>query len=260
MSSSDYGKCRWCSADQLGFDITMAFQPILDTQNQTVFAHEALVRGLDGSGAGTVLDRVNSANRYAFDQLCRARAVELAARLDPTATISINFLPNAVYDPATCLRATIAAADANAFPLEQIVFEITEGEKVEDHGRLLGIVDEYKRRGFRVAIDDFGAGYAGLELLAEMAPDLVKLDMKLVRDIDTNRRRHAIARGNLMTCHELGIRVIAEGVETYAEYKTLRELGVELFQGFLFARPALEQLHDTSDICWPRASENDGQA
>lgn len=250
-SGDDPGGCRICDPARLPIDITMAFQPIVDVRSDAIMAHEALVRGADGSGAGAVLSQIDAGSRYAFDQACRTRAVELASRLDPAATISINFLPNAVYDPATCLRATLQAAATYDFPLDQIIFEVTEGEKVDDHAHLRSIVEEYKRHGFRVAIDDFGAGYSGLELLAELKPDIVKLDMKLVRGIDRDRSLQAIARGNLMTCRDLEIAVLAEGVETPEEYATLRELGVELFQGFLFARPAFERMHTDADILRP---------
>ena len=92
------------------------------------------------------------------------------------------------------------------------------------------------------AIDDFGAGYAGLNLLAEFQPDIVKLDMALVRGIDTNLPRQAIIAGILGICRMLNVRVIGEGIETVGEMQTLRDLGVELMQGYLFARPAFEEL------------------
>ena len=96
------------------------------------------------------------------------------------------------------------------------MFEATEGEAVNDGRRLAEILREYKRTGFITAIDDFGAGYAGLNLLADFQPDVIKLDMALVRDVDTSKARQAIARGVLRMCGELGIAVLAEGVETAA--------------------------------------------
>ncbi|AUN95942.1 EAL domain-containing protein [Pseudazoarcus pumilus] len=226
----------------LDFDFTMAFQPIVDASSGEIFAHEALVRGLDGEGAGAVFAHVNDSNRYRFDQTCRVKAISLAAELGMTTMLSINFMPNAVYKPELCIRTTLAAAQESGFPIDRIIFEVTEGERVEDHVHLRGIVEHYKKRGFCTAIDDFGAGYAGLGLLADFQTDIVKLDMGLIRGIDTDRTRTAICRGILTVCNDLGIRVIAEGVETREEYAALRALGIELFQGYYFARPAFRAL------------------
>ena len=115
---------------------------------------------------------------------------------------------------------------------------------VTDHDHLKSILGEYTRRGFKTAIDDFGAGYSGLNLLAEFQPDIIKLDMALLRNIDSDPVRQAIVRGILGVCQALNIEVIAEGVETVAELTFLRGIGVYLFQGYLLARPAYEQIPD----------------
>lgn len=232
----------------LEFDFTMAFQPIVNLADRTVYAYEALVRGTDGSGAGSVLGRVNDQNRYAFDQACRVKAVELASRLQMPCLLSINFLPNAVYKAATCIRATLEAARRFSFPTERIIFEMTEGEELVDKDHLKEIVTEYHKHGFRTAIDDFGAGYAGLNLLAEFQPDIIKLDMALVRDIDSHRVRQAIVEGIVGVCRALDIQVIAEGIESVGELRHLHSLGINLFQGYLFARPGFETL---PAVEWP---------
>ncbi|HEY0292810.1 MAG TPA: EAL domain-containing protein [Hansschlegelia sp.] len=223
-------------------DLTMAFQPIVDVSDGSVFAYEALVRGLDGSGAGAVISQVTEDNRFAFDQLCRRRAIEHAARLGVESKVSINFMPNAVYQPALCLGTTLAAARRHDFPIERIMFEITEGERIEDRPHLKAILTEYKRQGFITAIDDFGAGHSGLNLLAEFQPDVIKLDMGLVQGIATDQVRQAIVTAMVRLAGELGIALIAEGVETHAEFSTLKGAGVTLMQGYLFARPGFETL------------------
>lgn len=220
----------------------MAFQPIIDYQHHTIIAHEALVRGTNGESAGEILSRVTAANRYQFDQACRIKAIEKAAGLNMRSAVSINFLPNAVYHPEACLRTTIAAAQRFGLASSQIIFELTEGERVVDIPHLKRIIREYQKHGFRTAIDDFGAGYAGLNLLADLQPDIIKLDMALVRNIHVDRVRLAIVRGVLSVCRDLGIAVIGEGVETRAELETLYAEGVRLFQGFYVARPAFEAL------------------
>lgn len=242
------GACEGCqSGVKLNFDFTMAFQPILNTDTASVWGYEALIRGMAGEGAWSVLSQVQDEQRYKFDQECRVKAIELASRLFPNNNgavprLSINFLPNAVYEPAACLRATLAAARKHAFPREAIMFEFTENEMVRDTKHLRSIIAEYRRQGFVTAIDDFGAGYAGLGLLADFQPDLIKLDMELIRGIDTSKARQAIVAGVMHMTRALDIAVLAEGVETQAEFLVLKEAGVTLFQGYWFAKPGFESL------------------
>ncbi|WP_197540132.1 EAL domain-containing protein [Azospirillum sp. B510] len=237
----------------------MAFQLIVDVANGGVWAHEALVRGVQGQGAGWVLDQVTDATRYAFDQSCRVKAIELAASLPMNgARLSINFLPNAVYKAETCIRTTLAAARRTGFPTNRIIFEVTEGERVADRDHLKSIFDEYRRQGFMTAIDDFGSGYSGLNLLAEFQPDIIKLDMELTRNIDTERARRSIVKAILSVCEDLDIIPIAEGVETLDEARTLRDLGVGLMQGYLFARPAFEALVAEPDLAVPARQDRTG--
>ena len=238
--------CTVCK-DPLGFDFTFAFQPIVDVRAKNIFAYEALVRGRNGEGAATVLAQVNDDNRYRFDQGCRIRSIFLAQQLGMTTRISINFLPNAVYQPELCIRTTIAAAEAANFPLDQIIFEVTESEQVMEPAKLLSIFRYYRDRGFATAIDDFGAGYAGLGLLTDFQPHIIKIDIKLVRDIDTNLAKQAIVQGLLLTCKMLDIQLIAEGVETAAEARWFFDNGIYLMQGFYFARPGFESLPTIQD-------------
>ncbi len=243
--------CANCQGDDvLDFEVRMAFQPIVDSVTRTVYAYEALVRGMDGEGAGEVIGRVRPEQLYRFDQTCRVKAIATAAELGMQARLSINFNPNAVYEPATCIRLTLAAAARCGFDTERLIFEVTESERIRDTAHLVRIVDDYQRRGFMTAIDDFGAGYAGLNLLAEFQPDIVKLDMALIRDIDRHSVRRSIVAGIITTCRELGCEILAEGVETAAEYRTLRRKGITLFQGYLFARPALEALPTVDAALW----------
>jgi EAL domain-containing protein (putative c-di-GMP-specific phosphodiesterase class I) len=244
MTSADKLTCLGCRSDVELPEFTMAFQPIVDIESGEIYAYEALVRPMGGGSAAQVLGQINDSNRYAFDQSCRVKAIELAARLEMRSLLSINFLPNAVYQPAACLRKTFEAAKRLGFPLHHLIFEVTENEPARDVGHLKSIFTEYKRHGMLTAIDDFGAGHSGLNMLADFQPDIVKLDMALTRNIDTDRVRHAITRSIVSLCKELHISVIAEGVETVPEAATLRELGIRLFQGYLFARPATEQLPD----------------
>ena len=234
--------CQGCR-DGTGFDVpfTMAFQPIFDLASGAVFAREALVRGVNGEGAGTILSAVDDSNRYAFDQQCRVKAIELAAATrqpQDGAGLSINFMPNAVYEPRACIRLTLDAAARTGFPLNQIIFEFTETERLDtDH--VLKILKTYRDIGFKTAIDDFGAGHAGLSLLSRFQPDIVKIDMDLIRDIDAEPTKRTILRNLLSLLEDLAIAPICEGVETLAELAVIQDFGVRLVQGYVLARPAL---------------------
>lgn len=244
-------RCEHCKNDQeLDFDFVFAYQPIVDLSTCSIYAHEALVRGVNGESAFSILSQITDDNRYRFDQACRVRAIRGAAALGMKELLSINFLPNAVYQPAACIRSTFEAARLYNFPIEQIIFEVTEGEQVTDRPHLVNIFREYQRFGFRTAIDDFGAGYAGLNLLSEYQPDIIKIDMDLVRDIDTSKPKQAIVKGIVSICAELNVRVLAEGIETTAERDLLRNAGIDLMQGFLFCKPALQAIGIIDPSSW----------
>ena len=230
-----------CSdSDKLGFRFSYAYQPIVDVNAKRVFAHEALVRGERGEPALTVLSQVTEKNRYRFDQACRVKAIKTAAQIGLKEKLSINFLPNAIYKPEVCIATTLAAAAQFDFPIDRIIFETVEGERIDDGRWLAEIFKEYRRMGFLTAIDDFGAGFAGLSLLADFQPDIVKLDMALVRGICESRSRQAIARAVTGICLDLNILVIAEGVETASERSCLQDLGISLMQGYHFSKPLFE--------------------
>lgn len=235
--------CAGCTEGAgLGFDFTMAFQPIFDTRSGQIYSHEALVRGPRNESASTVFAQVNQDNLYRFDQACRVKAIKLAAELGVSTLLNVNFMPNAVYRPELCIRTTLEAADTFGFPTSRIVFEVTESEYVADLAHLRAIVIDYQERGFRVGIDDFGAGHSGLNLLADLRPDLVKLDMCLIRDIAQDKTRLVICKGIVQICRDLGMEVIAEGIETSDELHCLQDIDVNLFQGYYLARPSFECL------------------
>lgn len=243
--------CKDCrNREPLDIGITMAFQPIVQASTRSIYGYEALVRGVGQEPAGVVLSKVTQDKVYSFDQTCRVVAIDLAARLGLQGMLSINFLPNAVYRPETCIRATLEAAEESGFPTDRLMFEVTESERIVDSAHLKSIFQEYKRRGFTVAIDDFGAGYSGLNLLAEFQPDVIKLDMALTRGFDSDRVRQAIVAGILRVCESLSIRVVAEGIETREEYEALRGEGVDFFQGYHFARPGFQMLPAVEETAW----------
>ncbi|SFR75467.1 EAL domain, c-di-GMP-specific phosphodiesterase class I (or its enzymatically inactive variant) [Marinobacter daqiaonensis] len=239
----DESHCGQCACGEgLDFQFSFAFQPIVDSSDESVFAYEALVRGTGGESAWSVLSQVNSQNRYAFDQICRVKAVKLASRLDMDAMLSINFMPNAVYQAEYCIRTTLAAARNYNFDINKIIFELTEGEDLSSIDHLVSIIKTYQKMGFSTAIDDFGAGFSRYNIMTVSPPDFLKLDMGLVRNIDREPNKQAVVNGIITMMRELGGRIVAEGVETEEEYAWLRGRGISLFQGYLFARPGFESL------------------
>lgn len=239
----DRFSCDNCSdKSSLDFDFTMAFQPIISCMANQIYGYEALVRGLNNESAFSIISKVNDDNRYLFDQLCRVKAISLASKLKLESILSINFLPKAIYKPERCIRTTLDAATKYGFPIERIMFEFTEVEKIEDSDFVQRIVEYYIELGFKTAIDDFGSGYAGLGLLADFQTNIVKFDMELIRNIDKDHARQSIVTNCLNIFRELNITPLAEGIETKEEFICLRDFGVDLMQGYLFAKPGFESL------------------
>lgn len=254
--SATNGTVQGCGACRDGvdapFDFTMAFQPIVDVTTGRPYAYEALVRGPNGEGAGSVLSQVNEDNIYSFDQNCRVKAIALGARLElpkTGAALSINFMPGAVYSPEACIQLTLRTAAMVGFPCDKLIFEITETEEVRDRPHLRGIVTEYRRLGFKVALDDFGAGHSGLNLLASFPADIIKLDMELTRDLPRRPAARSIVRAMVALAEELDNDLVGEGVETVEEFRALEDCGIRLMQGYLFAKPGFETL---PEIMMPR--------
>jgi len=221
---------------------TFAFQPIIHAPSRSVFSYEALLRGRTGEPAATVLQAVRPAGASAFNEQCRLTAIDLAVRLGITTRLNLNFMPSDLKMSPTAVTSLLEAARRGSIPSGRIILEILESDIIEGIEDFAAAINAYRASGLTFAIDDFGSGYAGLNLLAEFQPDFVKLDMQIVRGIESRGPRQAIVRGILRTCRDLGIDVVAEGVETPDEYAWFRSEGIELFQGFLFARPGLECL------------------
>ncbi len=254
--ATNLSRCNACrDGTEKPFPFSMAFQPIVDVEARSIFAYEALVRGPSGESAFSVLSQVTQENRYAFDQNCRVTAITTAVRLGLAHTgvrLSINFMPGAVYSASACIKLTLQTALKCNFPLDRLIFEITEGEKITDAVHLVEIVDEYRRCGFEVALDDLGSGYSGLNLLANVPVNHLKLDIDLVRNLPSRPKAVAIVKSVVALGTAFGQSVVAEGVETVEEYMVLRGCGIRLMQGYLFAKPGFECL---PEVFWPEAEQ-----
>ncbi len=219
---------------------TFAFQPIVDTKTREVLSYEALIRGPAREPAYQILQQVSADRLFVFDQRVRVEAIELAMRLHLNCQLNLNFMPGSLDSSPQSILTTLEAAGRANLPIERLILEVAEGQIIHDHSHFSGLINQYRALGLKVAIDDFGAEYSGLNLLAEFQPDQVKLDMKLIWGIDRNGPRQSIVRAINGMCFELGIDLIAKGIETQEEYAWLASQGIHLFQGYLFAKPAFE--------------------
>ncbi len=221
---------------------TFAFQPIVNASTRTTVAYEALVRGPQGESASTIINDIAREDLARFDEHCRSSAMRLAAKLGITCDLNLNLVPHGFHADRDCLASTLdAAIEFNFFP-ERLVVEVTEGEVLGNQERFTELLDVYRGLGMRLAIDDFGSGYSGLNLLADFQPDQIKLDKSLARGISSHRPRQAVVRGIMQVCRDLGIELIAEGIESPDEFQWFCDEGVTLFQGYLFGRPGFELL------------------
>lgn len=223
--------------------ITFAFQPIIDVNNGWYpYAYEALLRGPNGESAGAVLASVPAGDMLAFDAACRRKALALAKFLGLRSRLSLNVTAEAAESYRHGFHATLQAAREMGFASSKIVFELTEQAPIADVRKLSRWMAAARNRGICVALDDFGAGHANLGALLKLRPHIVKLDIDLIRTIDTDRARQSLVKGILSACEGLGSLVVAEGVETEEEFRKLCEMGVALMQGFFLAKPMIASL------------------
>ena len=223
------------------------FQPIVRMPSvgaaPEVFGYECLMRGEHNGNViapDTMLQMARGADLiFQLDLAARRTAILSAARHGIQEKVFINFSPNAIYDPWHCLRSTVTAVDDVGLRRDQVVFELTESERLPATKYLQRIVDFYREEGFQVALDDVGSGYSSLNVLVQLKPDFVKLDMGLVRDVDRDAAKAIVARKLIETVKELELPTIAEGIERAEELEWMRDTGADFAQGFFFARPAV---------------------
>ncbi len=220
------------------------FQPVFRSDCKTVWGYECLMRGIAEDGSLLMPKQLLEWAKqerliFMLDRICRETHIRNAALVLPDdVDILINFLPTAIYEPTFCLRTTIAAARSAGIDPKRVIFEVVETENVADTNHLASILNEYRKSGFRVALDDVGSGFAGLMMLADLNPDLIKIDRELVQGASKSEMHRIIVRALVQIARESGSLVLAEGVETEAEMDLMKSFGVDLFQGFLLGRPA----------------------
>lgn len=221
---------------------TFAFQPIVDASRRAVVGYEALVRADKTGTAADVLQRIQLGELGAFDEDARRMAIGFASRLGLAGNLHLNVFPHSWASAPKTIDSSLETAKRCGIDITRIVFELKHEATVSDPCAVSEWLSESRRLGLRINIDDFGSGYAGLALLDHYQPEMISLSMWLVRSIESHGARQAILRGLVQTCSDLGVDIIAKGVETIEEYFWLRDEGIELFQGFLFAKPGFESL------------------
>lgn len=227
--------------DAMETSFSFAYQPIIALQDMTVLGQEALVRGLAGESAASVIAAIQPNNRYWFDQACRIRAIRTAARLGITQDLHLNcsqITPQNLYQTLQSTRD--AALEVDIHP-NRIVLEFGNLELLGNPCTLDRVRQEVHAAGFRVLADNVGCSEVGLKRLAVFKPDYAKLDHSLIKGIDSSPRRKAIVLGTVATAHALNMDVIAAGVESERERDWLKSAGIDLAQGYLFAPPAFER-------------------
>jgi EAL domain-containing protein (putative c-di-GMP-specific phosphodiesterase class I) len=224
--------------------LTSVLQPIVYAADpERAFAYEALLR-LNVGGELRSAEGVFAVAREAqllpaLDRAARESAINVGAAYADEARIFINFAPSSIYDPVSCLRATLALLEGKGISHENIVFEVIESDRIDDVDHLKNILRYYRERGFGIALDDLGSGYASLKLLNDLRPDFVKIDMDLIRGVDSDPYKAAIASKLIEAAANIDLPVIAEGVETAQEFDWVVDRGVRFVQGFYVGRPAM---------------------
>jgi EAL domain-containing protein (putative c-di-GMP-specific phosphodiesterase class I) len=217
-------------------EVWFALQPIVDVESHVSVAWEALLRGR-APGLSRPDDIVSAASRVGrmieVGRSTREVLAVSAAELPKGADLYVNLHPAELVDPK------LFADDEPMLPFaDRVVLEITERASLAEMSDVHARIEALRERGYRIAIDDLGAGYSGLTALVQLRPDVVKLDMSLTRGLDTSPTQQKVIGSIARLCDDLGIRIIAEGVETAAERDCLTSMSVHWMQGYLFARPA----------------------
>lgn len=224
------------------------FQPILKISDDTIWGYECLLRGRTDEGEIIKpVDLIKWADRenliFMLDRLSRETHIFNAANKIPNIDskfVLINYLPSSIYRPEFCLRSTSKAASSANVPPENIIFEVVETERIDDIDHLVSILDYYRKSGFKVALDDVGSGFSSLNILADLHPDLIKIDLTLIQ----RARDSAIHRDVCQALVEIGrqrnVLVLAEGIETEEDKQFVTDIGADLMQGFLVGKPSME--------------------
>ena len=234
-------------------DFSFAFQPIIDPMSQRVIALEALIRGRDGETPATYFDNLNPEELYTADLQSKKTAFAMASALGLNdKMLSVNLLPMTLVNKPNAVSFLINEIAAHGLVPEQIIVEFTESEVISRFDTFAQAVKSLKAAGICVAIDHFGAGFAGLQLLSRFQPDRIKISRELITDVHKSGPRQAIIQAIIKCCASLEIMISAVGVEKPEEWMWLESAGIEIFQGNLFAQACLNAI---PSVAWPEKND-----
>ncbi|MFQ5788921.1 MAG: EAL domain-containing protein [Acidobacteriota bacterium] len=223
-------------------EIRTLFQPIFNMREARAHGFEALVRGPKGTALESPIELFTVAKKtnllFELDHLCRREALRAGRRLDRKYKLFINTFPFSVRDPSFQGKYLIDLFEGTELAPEQIVLEVTESLTIENYGLFVDAMKDFSNMRCLIAIDDVGAGYSGLEKIVRLRPDYVKLDMSIVRGIDTSPLKQQMLRSVQDIADNIDARLIAEGVETRGELDTVLAIGVDYVQGHFLAKPS----------------------
>jgi EAL domain-containing protein (putative c-di-GMP-specific phosphodiesterase class I) len=224
---------------------TFYFQPIVDVKSGEIYGYEALLRGVREDGSlippNQIFDTAKRGDMlFYLDRVARETALETASAKKIDKKLFINFVPTAIYNPEYCLSNTVRLAELLEFNPKNIVFEVVETEKVLDTQHLRKILDYYKNHGFVVALDDVGSGYSTLNMLSQLHPNIIKIDIDIIKGIDSDSFKQSIFGALAKVAKDHEITVLAEGVETKAEAEWVKENEANLAQGYFWGKPSAE--------------------
>ena len=230
--------------------ITTLYQPIVHMRTGAVVGYEALSRAepvdADRLGVHLFVAAAKAELDGELDQTCRHLSIRRRPELETDVQLFINTLPSTFFDPMRELEGMLEQWISDGLRPEQLVFEITENITLEQLRRILPNLRKLRSQGFRFAVDDVGTGASNLQLLADVEPDYIKMDISLTRGIATSARKQALGTYLLELAGKCEAKLIAEGIENQADHDMCLVLGMELGQGFLLGRPAVYTQNQTA--------------
>ncbi|AVJ30188.1 diguanylate phosphodiesterase [Achromobacter spanius] len=226
-----------------------ALQPIVDPLRRKITSFEFLIRSKTGGSPEQMFSSLDPVERYILDLESKSSAFELARRLNlADVKLSVNLLPMSLIEDPAAVERLVDQISACGWSPQDVIVEVTEQEAIASPQAFKDAIERVRRAGIGVAIDDFGAGFAGLSLLADFQPDKLKIDRQIIQNIHQDGPRQAIVCAIARACSAMGITPVAEGVERIEEWCWLQAAGFERFQGYLFAKPAL---NGVPEVRWP---------
>lgn len=241
-TDDEYRRLRMEFRDILAFrKITAHYQPIVSLSTGNIYGYEALARGPQSSYFATphrLWEFAEKENQlYALEKAARQRAIEGFLPSDSNWKLFINLNANVIHDPQFTPGQTLAFLKKMNLTPQNVVFEITERQSIDDYASFVKALGHYRSQGYRIAIDDAGAGYSSLQAIAELRPDYIKIDRSIIHRINRDKIKEILLETLVVFAQKIDCRMIAEGIETFEELEIVRRLGVDFGQGYLLGRP-----------------------